>query len=180
MLLRSVTWAAITIGMIAALTGNAVAVPNVRLIDQRGRTFSVDSLRGAPLVVTFVSAHCNDACPIVEARLADAVDRLRSSPLALTFLTVTLDPERDTENDMRRIARRFEADPARWIFATGSLRAVHALMHSFGIHIERDARGYASSHATLVYVLDSHLRLQRTLFPANDLTNSLLNESIEQ
>lgn len=177
-MLRLTVWAAIAISLIAAHPGSSVArAASIDLTDQRGRAFTYDSLRGTRVVVTFVSAHCSDACPIVEAQIARCVEMLRHSPLGIRFLTVTLDPERDSANDLRRLAKEFDANPDRWIFAGGDRRDVHRLMHAFGVRAERDARGYASQHSALVYVLDSQLRLTRTLLPSATLPSQLLEES---
>jgi cytochrome oxidase Cu insertion factor (SCO1/SenC/PrrC family) len=169
-LLLLTVWAAI---LIAALPFPAQA-HGITLVDQRGRAFAYESLRGSTTVLTFVSAHCTDACPIEEAELARCVAAFDGSPLAVRFLTVTLDPERDHASDMTRLARAFDADPARWIFASGSIDDVHRLMRSFHVAARRDARGYASAHTSFVYVLDDRLHLRRVLLSSSELQAQLL------
>jgi protein SCO1/2 len=154
-------------------------VRSIHLIDQRGKTFSFDDLRGTPVVLTFVSAHCTDACPIINAQIAQAVQHLGNRPLALRFLTVTLDPERDDALDMRRIAKEFDANPARWIVASGNVDDVHALMRRFHVETQRDTHGYATEHTTFVYLLDPQLHVRRTLFASNDLSQALLDEAVQ-
>ncbi len=176
MFLRSARWAAIILFMIAAHPALLMAAQPIHLVDQRGMTFAFDDLRGEPLVLTFVSAHCNDACPLINAQIAQSVQHLGRSPVAVRFLTVTLDPERDTSHDMRRIAREFQADPSRWIVASGDRADVHALMQRFHVETQRDGRGYATSHTTFVYILDSKLQLRRTLLASNTLGEQLPEE----
>ena len=176
-MLLSIVWT--VAALVAVHTPNAPAA-RVELIDQRGTAFAFEQLAGTPLVVTFVSAHCSDACPILEAQIARCVDSFGHSPFAIRFLTLTLDPERDTPLDMRRIAKVFDADPQRWIVATGAPPGVHALMHRFGVRTQRDAHGYATAHTTLVYLLDAHLHLVRTLFASDDLNAGLLEEDLAQ
>lgn len=178
MLLRSVAWAAIALVAIAAHPGPACA--SIRLIDQRGVPFAYEALRGSPLVVTFVSAHCSDACPIVEAQIARSVERFERSPFAVTFLTITLDPERDRVSDMRRFAHEFDARAPRWIFASGTQANVHALMRRFGVAPQRDARGYAAVHSTLVYILDASLHVRQRLLPSGDLNASIMQGILRQ
>src|SRR5689334_1193999 len=93
-------------------------LPQPQLVDQAGRHFAFDSLRGTPLVVAFVAAHCTDACPLVNAQLAQAASQLRALHAKVRMLTVTLDPEHDPPAVMRDMARRFDADPRTWIFAS--------------------------------------------------------------
>lgn len=165
---------------IAVHPGLAPAHDSIMLLDQRGKPFAFESLTGAPLVITFVSAHCRDACPIVEAQIARCAERFDHSPLAITFLTVTLDPERDNVSDMRRLAHNFDARPPRWIFASGASKDVHALMTRFGVVTQRDARGYATSHSTFVYILDARGRGQQTLLPSDDLSRFITQESLRR
>jgi protein SCO1 len=177
---RLALWAAIIIAMIAVHPAHLDAAPQrIHLIDQQGSTFDFNELRGGPVVLTFISAHCDDACPLINAQIAQSVHRLGSRPLAVHFLTVTLDPERDTPLDMRRIAKEFEANPARWIVAAGDTMSVHALMNRYHVQTQRDARGYATTHTTFVYVLDSQLRVRHTLLASNNLGEQLLQEVTE-
>jgi cytochrome oxidase Cu insertion factor (SCO1/SenC/PrrC family) len=92
------------------------------------------------------------------------------------FVTVTLDPERDSALDMRRMANDFEANPARWIVAWGNAADVHALMRRFNVQTQRDAHGYATTHTTFVYILDSQLHVRRTLLASSDLGEQLVQE----
>lgn len=176
MFLRSACWAAIVLLMIAAHPARLLAGQPIHLVDQRGTQFAFDDLRGAPVILTFISAHCDDACPLINAQIAQSVQRLGRSPNAVRFLTVTLDPERDSALDMRRIAKEFEANPSRWIVASGSSANVHALMRRFHVETQRDDRGYATSHTTFVYILDNKLQLQRTLLASNTMSEQLLEE----
>jgi protein SCO1/2 len=42
-------------------------------------------------------------------------------------VSITVDPERDTPEVLARYAQRYEADPERWLFLTGSKRAIYNL-----------------------------------------------------
>lgn len=163
--------------MIAVQTAHLdAAVNDVHLVDQGGTRFTFEDLRGAPLVLTFISAHCYDACPLIDAQISQTVHRLGSTPLAARFLTVTLDPERDNARDMRRIAHEFDARAPRWIVASGSSTDVHTLMRRYNVQTQRDAHGYATSHTSFVYVLDANLTVRRTLLASSDLGDQLFKE----
>ncbi len=171
---------AIILLMIAARPAHLnAAVQPIHLMDQRGKAFDFGDLRGAPVVLTFVSAHCTDACPLINAQIAQSVQRLGHRPLAVRFLTVTLDPERDSALDMRRMAKQFEANPARWIVASGSSADVHTLMRRYHVETSRDAHGYATAHTSFVYILDPQLRVRRTLLASSDLGEELAQEVMQ-
>ena len=168
---------AIILLMIAARPAHLnAAAQSIQLVDQRGKTFDFGDLRGGTVVLTFVSAHCTDACPLINAQFEQTVKLLAHRPVAVRFVTVTLDPERDSALDMRRMAKEFEANPTRWIVAWGKAPDVHALMRRFHVETQRDEHGYATAHTSFVYILDPQLHVRRTLLASSDLGEQLAQE----
>jgi protein SCO1 len=157
--------AAALIVAVAAARGQQPPGSAIELTDQLGRHFTLADLRGRPLLVTFVSAHCDGVCPLIEAQIAKAAKRQREEHGNLRFLTVTLDPERDTHADLVRIARTFNADPAYWLIAGGDPASVHTLMAEFGVEVTRGPDGYADAHTTFITVLGSDGRMAGTMLP---------------
>jgi protein SCO1 len=150
---------------IAAARGQQQPERAILLTDQLGRQFTLADLRGRPLLVTFVSAHCDGVCPLIESQIAAAAKRQREEHGNLRFLTITLDPERDTHADLVRIARRFDADPTYWLIAGGDPTSVHRLMTDFGVDVARGRDGYAEAHTTFITVLGSDGRVAGTMLP---------------
>ncbi len=164
--------------LIALLLTAAPALAFARtphLIDQTGRSFTLAALRGEPLIVTFVAAHCTDACPLVNAQMGEAVRQARAQRWPVHFLTITLDPEHDSAADMRKIATEFQADPRTWIVASGASSDVHAVMRDFDVLAQRGKNGFADVHTTFVYLLDTHGRVRSALLASNHLDQQILN-----
>jgi protein SCO1/2 len=157
--------AAALIVAIAAARGEHAGARNVALIDQLGRHFTLNDLRGRPLIVTFISAHCEGVCPLIESQVAAAAERQRREHGNVRFLTISLDPERDTHADLVHIARTFDADPSYWLIAGGQPADVHQLMQTFGVDVARGADGYADAHTTFMTVLASDGRVAGTMLP---------------
>ena len=166
---------ALLLAAIAALSlpGTASA-SEARLQDQTGRTFTFPALRGEPVVVTFVAAHCTDACPLINEQFALAQREIAGKHLRVHLLTITLDPEHDPPATMRHLARVFGADPRYWLVASGDIPDVHAVMQAFNVTAERGAKGYADVHSTFVYLFDSHGRLRKTMLASYDLGEQLV------
>lgn len=144
-----------------------------QLVDQTGRVFSLTSLRGTPLIVTFVAAHCTDACPLVNAQFAQAARRLSAEHRNVRLVTVTLDPQNDPPRVMRALAQTFGADPHTWIVAGGSVADVHRVMRDFGVVARRGRKGYAGAHTTFVYFVDSRGVVRKTILASTDLGTQL-------
>jgi cytochrome oxidase Cu insertion factor (SCO1/SenC/PrrC family) len=144
--------AALTLATVAAAPAAAPAARDARdvpLVDQRGTTFTLRSLH-RPTAVVFVDTDCHDACAVAEgvfARLAGALQRAR---LDARLVTVTLDPDNEPPVVMAAAARTFNANPARWRWASGAPANVKDLMHAFGV-----VRASKTYHSTFAYVLDA-------------------------
>ncbi|HZT12536.1 MAG TPA: SCO family protein [Candidatus Baltobacteraceae bacterium] len=158
------------------LAAAAVLPAQPVLVDQTGHRFTLAALRGTPVALTFVSAHCSDACPLINAQFSAAAGSLERRHVRLRLLTITLDPERDSAADMRRLAKTFSANPRRWIVAGGSVADVHAVMHAFGVVAQRGADGYADFHSTVVYLIDAHGAFRKIMLPSTNLPEQLIGE----
>ena len=108
--------------------------PEVELTDAQGRPFRLADLRGRAVVVSFIYTTCNGTCPLTTA----ALDRVRSALKArhlwgdrVAFVSITLDPERDTPEVLRRYASIYRAEPSRWHFLTGPPEKVRAVLKAW-------------------------------------------------
>ncbi len=97
------------------------------LRDQDGRPFSERRLAGRWTFVLFGDTHCGTPCDAPLAALAAMYQRIaRADALRTTqVLFVSLDPERDTPDVLRRHVAAFDA---RFVAATGSKAALRRLM----------------------------------------------------
>lgn len=146
-----------------------------QLIDQNGHAFTFASLRGHPVVVTFVSAHCTDACPLINAQFAQAAQTIAKRRIDATLLTITLDPEHDSLADMRKIAREFSANSHHWLIAGGAIPDVTAIMNQFGVIATSGRNGYREAHTTFVYILDARGRLTKTMLASTGLADDVVD-----
>jgi protein SCO1 len=143
------------------------------LFDQHNRPVTLATFSGHPVAVSFVSAHCSDVCPLIDAQFAAAAMYERNTHGPLRFLTITLDPERDTHADLAHLARVFNADEHYWRIAGGTPEIVHQYMQWFAVQTARDARGYATEHTSAVIVLDSAGRVASAILPSSHLASDL-------
>jgi protein SCO1/2 len=127
------------------------------------------------LIVTFVSAHCSDACPLINGQFAAAAQRIEGEHLAARLLTITLDPEHDSPQTMRELARRFEADPRHWLVAGGSRSDVHAMMRAFGVISIEGKHGSDDHHTTFIYAINPNGDLAQTLLASSATQDEILD-----
>jgi len=115
-----------------------------------GTTFTLRELH-RPTAVTFIDLDCDDACTIAEGVFARLAATLAKRHVDARLVTLTLSPEDDPPIAMANRARAFNADAARWRWASGRPANVKALMGAF--HVERISKKF---HSTFAYVLDAH------------------------
>jgi len=92
----------------AAMTWKAgqKAAPDFALRDQNGKPISISSLRGHPVVVTFIDPVCRSLCPL-EARVLTAATQKLPASQRPTIVAVSVNPPEDK-------AANFAADRVHW------------------------------------------------------------------
>ncbi len=133
-------------------------VPDIPLVDQRGKPFSLRSSRGRLAIVSFIYTRCPDPtmCPLVSAKFARLQRMI--DPSAMRLVEITLDPHFDTPQVLRRYGSAFGASPERWILATGRPDDVEELSRRLGIVSSEDDRGEVV-HSEALVVLSPDGRL---------------------
>ena len=103
-------------------------------VNRWGDTVALDSLRGRTLVVSYFYTHCPDACPLTMANLkklhSSLPDSVREKVL---FLSVSIDPERDRPEVLRKYASMYGIGSSGWIFLTGDPEEVRRFIKDVGV-----------------------------------------------
>ena len=132
------------------------------LTDLDGKKLSLAGLRGQVVALTFIFTSCADTCPLLTAKLV-AIQRKLSAELKpkVFFAAITVDPERDTPDVLKRYAQAHSADPTRWAFLTGSRGEIDKVTRSYGIYNKKQTKGDVD-HTFLTSLIDTKgtLRVQ--------------------
>ncbi|MEP6536352.1 MAG: SCO family protein [Bryobacteraceae bacterium] len=95
-------------------------VPDFVLTDQTGQPFrSAQKLNGHVWLANFIFTNCMGPCPRMTSQMKQVIAQAKDSA-GLEVVTFTIDPDRDTPEVLAAYAKRFQADPMRWHFLTGS------------------------------------------------------------
>lgn len=136
--------------------------PEFTLTNQDGKRLAFKDLRGKVLAVTFIFASCADTCPLLTAKLAGIQNRLGSDfGSKVYFVSITVDPQRDTPDVLKRYAEAYKANPAGWKFLTGTPSEIHDVAKRYGIYAKKNSRGDVD-HTFLTSLVDQNgiLRVQ--------------------
>lgn len=96
-------------------------VPDFSLVDQDGQPFTDEDLAGRIHLIGFIYTSCPDICPAITAQMRALQVELARTGLTdrVHLVSITVDPEYDTPEQLAAYARRFGADTASWRFLTG-------------------------------------------------------------
>ena len=136
--------------------------PEFTLTNQNGNDIALKNLRGKVLAITFIFASCVDTCPLLTAKMADIQTRLGSAfGSNVFFVSITVDPERDTPEVLKRYAERHKANLGGWAFLTGSPAEIREVAKRYGVTYKKTARGDVD-HTFLTSLVDQNgiLRVQ--------------------
>jgi protein SCO1/2 len=154
--LAAALFAAPLVAVVAPLVAHpGRRAPDFTLTDQNGRPFTLSAERGSAVVLFFGYTNCPDVCPATLGAIASAYRKM-GEPGNVRVVFVTVDPERDTPQALKRYIGLF--DP-RFIALTGSAGALSAVEKAYGVYAKIDpeasgALGYSVTHTAAVYVID--------------------------
>jgi protein SCO1/2 len=152
-----VSWLALSLSQAVGESGDLPKIgpaPEFSLTTQEGARLTLKDLRGKVVVVTFIYASCTDTCPLLTAKLTGLQARLGTDFGArVFFVAITVDPERDTPQVLKRYAQVHEANLAGWAFLTGIPAEIQQVARHYGIYAKKTPRG-AVDHTFLTSLID--------------------------
>ena len=94
--------------------------PAYRMVDQAGRAFGSDDLRGRVYVASFFFTRCTSICPKLMYQVRTLQDRMaREGEEGIHLVSISVDPENDTPENLASYAANVGADPERWTLLSG-------------------------------------------------------------
>ena len=145
---------------VPALTRVGSAVPDFELIDHTGARFTLSSLRGQVVAVTFIYTRCPlpDYCPRMVENFRAIRDRFAARMNRdLALLTITFDPKYDTPAMLTAYAASHRAGGPGWRFLTGDAAQIERVCNAFGIQYWADEGLITHSLETAVLGRDGRL-----------------------
>ena len=128
--------------------------PEFTLTNQDGKRIALKDLRGRVLAATFIYTGCADTCPLLTRKLVEIQSRfgILFGP-QVYFLSITVDPQRDTPELLRRYAKAHGANLAGWAFLTGTPAEIGEVAKRYGVYYKKSARGDLD-HSFLTSLVD--------------------------
>jgi len=142
---------------------------DISLQNQLGDTITWDSLKGKIVIADLFFTHCPTICPTMTKnmkRMAESINNGqkvgdRSNKL-VHFLSFSVDPERDSVEQLKRWTDRFQINPENWWLLTGNKKEIYDFAIKEMMIFAEDGKGIDTSfiHSDRFVLIDSsrHLR----------------------
>ena len=158
------------------VAGGAIGGP-FTLIDQTGATVTDAQVLAQPSLIYFGYTFCPDVCPFDVARNVVAVDILAAQGVDVTPVFITIDPQRDTVEELAAYAEDHHPD---MIALTGTEAQTQAAAKAYRVYAQQQPSDhedfYIVDHSTFSYLtLPGHGFVE---FFRNDLSPEQMAERI--
>jgi protein SCO1 len=137
--------------------------PDFSLHGSDGSPLNLSRFKGKVVVLGFGFTSCPQVCPTTLATLAQARRKLGAAAADVQVVYVTVDPERDVAERMKKYLGAF--DPT-FVGGTGTAERLAAVRKDYGVFAEKQPRGkdYTVAHSSFTFLIDRSGSL-RALMP---------------
>lgn len=161
--------------------GREDPAPAFDLIDHASKRVRLQDLAGKTLLLDFIFTRCPGPCPILTSRNV-AVERLLSDSLRQQthFVSISIDPERDTPEDLANYGRARGADLEHWSFLTGEPATVAQLVSDFGVGTSRSSEADGElQHIIVSFLIDPDGQIVKR-YLGNDTAPEVIEAALEE
>ena len=134
--------------------------PDFTLTNQDGEKVTLRDFKGKVVFMFFGYTHCPDICPVTLSTLNNVTKELGNDGDKVRVIFVTVDPERDTQAELKKYVTFFNKD---FIGLTGTpeeIKNVSDSYHAFYIKEETGSEpGYLMGHTSSVYLINPDGRI---------------------
>lgn len=135
--------------------GAAVSIGGpFNLVDQHGRAVTEADFRGRYMLIYFGYTFCPDVCPTELQAMSQAIDELGPAGEKVTPVFITIDPTRDTVEQLAGYAEHFHP---RLVALTGSPEQVAAAAKVYRVYYKKveqeDSSEYLMDHSSIIYLM---------------------------
>ncbi len=134
------------------------------VIDTKGEVVTEASLKGQPSAMFFGYTYCPDVCPTTLVDMTQWMEQLGADADKVNVYFVTVDPQRDTPEQMASYLESF--DP-RIKGLTGNTEAIAGMLKAYRVYSKQvdtgEAEYYLMDHTASIYLLDKNGQFTGTI-----------------
>ena len=122
-----------------------------KLVNQYGEPYLSES-RSKKKVLYFGYTFCPDVCPLDILKISRLVDQSPELINNFDFIFITVDPERDNQDQMKNFMSNFNEN---LIGLTGETKEIDNVLSKYRIYVKRNKKGnenYLVDHSSLIFL----------------------------
>jgi cytochrome oxidase Cu insertion factor (SCO1/SenC/PrrC family) len=138
---------------IASPAGASIGGP-FTLVDQNGTARHAEDFRGKLMLIYFGYTYCPDICPTELQTMSEAVDRLGPKGDTVQPIFITVDPARDTPEQLKSYAENFHP---RLLALTVNAEQIAQAARAYKVFYQPVKQGdgeYLMDQSSIVYLMD--------------------------
>ena len=161
MVYKGVSWYESSVKKLPVLIGEEHRIANYKLVDQKGRTATIDDWNNKIVVVDFFFTHCPSICPKMTRNLKTVQESYAKNP-DIFIASFSVDPERDSVEVLAKYARRFNVDEKSWQLITGPKKDIYRLARNSFKLTATDGDGGDEDfiHSSQLVLIDKQKRIR--------------------
>ena len=127
----------------------------VNLFSHLGKIVNIKDFEDTPTLLFFGFTHCPEVCPTTLSNLLNNIELLEKNKKNYRVLFITLDPERDTINNLKDYLQNFNSSV---IGLTGELNEINKFAKNWNIYWEKVSEGddYTINHTATVFMINKN------------------------
>lgn len=133
---------------------NSIFNLDIKFVNQEGKDVYLQDLDGTVKVISMIYTRCKTTCPIIVENMK-RIERLltKFGDINVHYILVSLDPTKDTPDDLKNYGIKNELNFTKWSLLTGPVDSVLQLAVSLGIKYKKEVDGNYI-HTNLILLLD--------------------------
>lgn len=135
---------------------NSVFWLNSVWVRHDGDKIKLKDLGSSPTIISMVFLGCKYSCPLTIQDMREIDEKLqKTAATPHKMVLISIDPDRDTPEAMRKFMKERKLDPTRWILLSSSSKNIRELAAALGYNYKKDnAMDFA--HSMLTWIFDKN------------------------
>ncbi|NPA53736.1 MAG: SCO family protein [Aquificae bacterium] len=148
-------------------------IEDFELTNQDGKKVRLSDFKDKYLMIFFGYTYCPDVCPTTMLRIKETLDELGDYKDKVKVLFISVDPERDTPESIKKFISFYDKSGKYIEGLTGTKEEIDKVAKQFKAYykkvpIENKEVGYLVDHTAYIYLVDPKGVLRLIYRPSND------------
>jgi protein SCO1 len=132
-------------------------VKNINFTNQLGKKVSLDDLHGKIIVIDFFFTRCPSICPGLARSMKRLQDSFVKNDSIVQFISISIDPEHDSVQQLRKFADRYNINHDTWWLVTGDKKEIYDFaLNEIKANVADPGVDTAFIHTENFFLLDSN------------------------